>query len=61
MDLNLRLIYKASRDGFGKINFHDRCDNLNRPAVFIIKSKKFGKIFGGYTDLNFDKNKNKLI
>ena len=44
---HLRLLYRASRDGFAAECFHSRCDN-NGPTVTIVKSGKY--IFGGFTE-----------
>ena len=43
---HLRLLYRASRDGFAAGCFHSRCDN-NGPTVTIVKSGEY--IFGGFT------------
>ena len=43
----LRLLYRASRDGFAAECFHSRCDN-NGPTVTIVKSGEY--IFGGFTE-----------
>jgi hypothetical protein len=53
-DLNLSLIYKATRDGFKASDFHSRCDNKG-PTISVIKSEH-GKTFGGFTNLNWHKN-----
>jgi hypothetical protein len=45
-NLNLSLLYKATRDGFSCKNFHSLCDNQG-PTICLIKSE-FGKTFGGY-------------
>ena len=44
---HLRLLYRASRDGFAANCFHSRCDN-NGPTVTIVKSGEY--IFGGFTE-----------
>ena len=44
---HLRLLYRASRDGFAAECFHSRCDN-NGPTVTIVKSGEY--IFGGFTE-----------
>lgn len=43
-----KIIYRASRDGFGASDFHSRCDSF-KSTLTIIKSTS-GHIFGGYTD-----------
>lgn len=47
----LKLIYRASRDGFSSKNFHDLCDNMG-PTVTIIKTSE-NHIFGGFTKRNW--------
>ena len=43
----LRLCYRASRDGWSAQQFHARCDDKTGTAVLV----KVGNwIFGGYTD-----------
>ena len=44
---NDKLLYRASRDGWGASNFHSFCDNKG-PTVTVIKSGNY--IFGGYTE-----------
>ena len=51
-NLNLKLIYKASIDGFSSSIFHLKCDNQNK-TISVIKSQ-FNFMFGGYTDINFE-------
>ncbi len=46
-----KLIYKATRDGFGSADFHSKCDSYQNSLV-IIKSTK-GNVFGGYTEQNW--------
>jgi len=46
------LIYRATRDGMGNLQFHQKCDNKG-PTVMIIQSGP-GHIFGGYTVLSWD-------
>lgn len=43
----LRLLYRASRDGFAAECFHSRCDNKG-PTLTIVKSGK--NVFGGFTE-----------
>ena len=42
-----KLIYRATRDGFGAKDFHSKCDSYQNSLV-IIKSTN-GNVFGGYT------------
>lgn len=41
------IIYKASKDGWTSVNFHQKCDNQGETIV-VIKSTN-GYIFGGYS------------
>uniref|UniRef100_A0A7S4S2E5 TLDc domain-containing protein n=1 Tax=Ditylum brightwellii TaxID=49249 RepID=A0A7S4S2E5_9STRA len=43
-----KLLYRASRDGWGAPNFHAKCDN-HGPTLTVIHSTE-GYIFGGYCD-----------
>lgn len=45
------LLYKATRDGFGKEDFHRMCDGKG-PTISIIESDK-GYQFGGYTPISW--------
>uniref|UniRef100_U9TNG6 Serine-enriched protein n=1 Tax=Rhizophagus irregularis (strain DAOM 181602 / DAOM 197198 / MUCL 43194) TaxID=747089 RepID=U9TNG6_RHIID len=47
-----KLIYRASRDGFGINNFHKNCDN-KESTVIIIKIRNSGEIIGGYNPLEW--------
>ncbi|PKC58087.1 hypothetical protein RhiirA1_471508 [Rhizophagus irregularis] len=47
-----KLIYRASRDGFGINNFHKNCDN-KESTVVIIKIRNSGEIIGGYNPLEW--------
>lgn len=42
-----KLLYRATKDGFGASDFHSKCDNKENTLV-IIKSTN-GNVFGGYT------------
>jgi hypothetical protein len=44
------LLYRASRDGFSGLSFHNRC-NFKGPTYSIIKANLF--LFGGYTDISW--------
>ncbi|CAK9076265.1 BTB/POZ domain-containing protein KCTD12 (Pfetin) (Predominantly fetal expressed T1 domain) [Durusdinium trenchii] len=44
----LKLLYRATQDGFAPANFHQKCDNRG-PTVVLARSTG-GYIFGGYTD-----------
>jgi hypothetical protein len=47
-----KLIYRASRDGFGARDFHRLCDNHERTITLIRSSDNF--IFGGYASQVWD-------
>ncbi|PKY55923.1 hypothetical protein RhiirA4_475780, partial [Rhizophagus irregularis] len=47
-----KLIYRASRDGFGINNFHENCDN-KESTVVVIKIRDSGEIIGGYNPLEW--------
>lgn len=44
-----RLGYKASRDGFSSMRFHELCDHFAETIV-VIKIRGNGFLYGGYTD-----------
>ncbi|CAG8573575.1 4293_t:CDS:2 [Paraglomus occultum] len=50
----LKLIYRASNDGFNDTDFHRLCDNKG-PTVVVIRVKETGEILGGYNPLSWDK------
>ena len=47
-ELQLKLLFRASRDGDNNKSYHKLCDGIS-PTVNIIKSKS-GYTFGRYTD-----------
>jgi len=49
---HLRLIYKATRDGFQADDFHKTCDNKG-PSVTVIQTKE-GYLFGGFSPVAWD-------
>jgi hypothetical protein len=49
-----KLIYRATRDGFGAADFHSKCDSYQNSFV-IIKSTN-GNVFGGYTQQSWSGN-----
>jgi hypothetical protein len=52
LPFNLRLIYRASRDGFGVDRFHNNCDNRG-PTFVVVKVRYSGEIIGGYNPLEW--------
>lgn len=47
--LNLKLLYRGSRDGFTGSSFHSRC-NSKSETITLVKTQNTNKIFGGYFD-----------
>jgi hypothetical protein len=60
-NISFQLIYRATRDGDTKKDFHRMCDDKS-PTIFIFKTPK-NFIFGGYTTIrsNISKYKEELI
>ena len=50
--VELKLLYKASKDGDSPEIFHSKCDGKG-PTITIFKTKN-NYIFGGYTDVSWD-------
>ena len=48
---SVKLLYRASRDGWAASNFHSCCDSKG-PTVTVVKTGNY--IFGGYTDQSWD-------
>jgi hypothetical protein len=48
-NMGLKLLYRASRDGFTGSAFHSKCDNKGETFSFV-KNESNGNIFGGYLD-----------
>ena len=53
----LRLLFRASRDGFSAETFHSKCDNKG-PTVTIVQSGD--NIFGGFTEQSW-KSKSRVV
>ena len=53
-NFNTELIFRKTRDGSTPDSFHNKCDNKGITIVFIETAK--GCKFGGYTELQWDKN-----
>ena len=49
------LLYQASRDGFGALNFHSKCDD--KPNTLTIVQTTNGNIFGGFTSAQWDSSR----
>jgi len=52
-DRSFRLLYRASRDGWGAEDFHRLCDHKG-PTLMLLKPCGNGSIFGGYTSQSWD-------
>ena len=50
-DINLELIFRASRDGYSAENFHSKCDDMG-PSLTIVQSE-YGYRFGGYSKISW--------
>jgi hypothetical protein len=46
-----KLIYIATRDGFGAADFHSKCDSYQKSLVIIKSTNQ--NVFGGYTEQNW--------
>jgi hypothetical protein len=51
-DVQYKLIYRASEDGFGVIDFHRKCDN-NPNTLTVILSEE-ANVFGGFISTEWD-------
>jgi hypothetical protein len=51
-DLNWRLLYRASEDGFSSEMFHSKCDGL--PNTLTLIRSKNENTFGGFTSVPWD-------
>jgi hypothetical protein len=47
------LLYRGSRDGFGNVDFHSRCDDHTN-TLTIFKAESSSYIFGGFTSLSWN-------
>jgi len=50
------LLFRASKDGFRAIDFHNKCDGINN-TITLVKTTN-GKRFGGFNDLSWNSNNN---
>lgn len=50
---NIKLIYRATEDGFGASDFHSKCDKIKR-TLSIIKPKDNSHVFGAYTEATWE-------
>ena len=51
-EINFKLLFRKTRDGSNGTDFHRYCDNKG-PTITLIETNK-GKIFGGYTPINWE-------
>jgi hypothetical protein len=56
-DYELKLIYRATVNGFSSHDFHRCCDGISK-TLTIIKVKDTPFIFGGYTDIEWESTNN---
>jgi hypothetical protein len=47
------LLYRGTRDGFGSLDFHSRCDGHSN-TLTILKAKQSNFIFGGFSTAAWD-------
>jgi hypothetical protein len=47
------LLYRATRDGFGAVDFHSKCDG-HPNTLTILKAKQSSYIFGGFTSVTWE-------
>lgn len=50
-NVDLICVYKASRDGWSAIQFHDACDG--RGSALVVALTSSGKMFGGYNPIGW--------
>ena len=48
--LSLRLLYRATRDGWSASDFHTRCDGRG-PTITLVRCDHSGSTFGGFCSL----------
>ena len=53
-EFSTKLLFSTSKNGFEPSTFHNLCDNKGPTIIFIETTK--GNIFGGYTELDWDKS-----
>lgn len=51
-----KLLFKASKDGYGVKDFHSKCDNKSN-TITLVKTT-IGRRFGGFTDQSWDQSNN---
>jgi hypothetical protein len=53
--LELKLLYRGTRDGFDANTFHNRCDNKGA-TLTVVKARGVNNIFGGYNEGPWSQN-----
>jgi hypothetical protein len=56
LEQELKLVYRATRDGFNSDEFHNRCDGIAN-TLSVIKSEH-GNVFGGFTEKEWRSDNN---
>ena len=51
-NVDLECVYKASKDGFSAVDFHEKCDGRGSGLVVILTGS--GKVFGGFNPLGWE-------
>ena len=51
-NVDLKCVYKASKDGFSAVDFHEKCDGRGSGLVIILTGS--GKKFGGFNPLGWE-------
>lgn len=51
--ISFNLLFRATLDGNNSSDFHKKCDGKIRQLIFVKTTK--GNVFGGYTEVGFDK------
>jgi hypothetical protein len=49
---DLKLLYRATQDGFSAVDFHEKCDE-HANVLLIVKSIE-SNVFGGFTEVGWD-------
>jgi hypothetical protein len=53
----VQLIYRGSQDGFNRIKFDEKCENIS-PSFVLIKSKEHQQVFGWYSNIPWQRGGN---
>ena len=55
MHKEAKIIYRGSRDGFNRVKFDEKCENIS-PSFVLFKSKQHQQVFGFYTNISWQKS-----